>query len=345
LKLADANGDLAKALGGPATSAEDLAAGLRKLNDEGIDLAKALDLTDTQSVAAFSTFLEGADTLVELRDSISGVTEEFNQMSDTANDNVSTSLAGLQSATEELILKIGLGLAGPLKGLVDFMTKLVTGVGNSLKTIKNLFIVVTAALGSYKIVLLATTGIQKAFTASIKESTLCLKAHEVWLKLVKRGQDLWNNSIKANPIAAVISLVAGLTAGLVLLKKRMNETTAAQKALKEAQKTATEQYVEQRAVIEKNLLIARDENFSLEQRKKAIAELNELVPDYNASIDETTGKYMESKEALDKYLESIEKELILKANKDKLEELIQKREQLRREKVKADKDAEEERKN
>ena len=342
LKLADSNGDLAKALGGPATSAEELATGLRKLNDEGIDLAKALDLTDTQSVAAFSTFLDGADTLVDLRASISGVTEEFDKMSDTANDNVSTALAGLQSASEELILKIGLGLAGPLKGLVDFMTKLVTGVGNSLKAIKTFLVVVTTALVAYKTTVLASIGIQKAFTASIKESTIYLKAHEVWLKLVKIAQDLWNNSIKANPIAAVISLVAGLTAGLVMLKNRMDETTAAQKAMNEAQKTATERYAEKRAELEKNLLIARDETFSLEQRKNAIEELNKTVPGYNASIDETTEKYIESKEALDKYLESLEKEMILKANEEKLKELIAKREQLRWVKKKADRDAEKE---
>lgn len=342
LKLADSNGDLAKALGGPATSAEELAAGLRKLNDEGIDLAKALDLTDKQTVAAFSTFLDGAETLVGLRDSISGVTEEFDKMSETANDNVSTALAGLQSASEELILKIGLGLAGPLKGLVDFMTKLVTGVGNSLKAIKAFFVGVTAALGVYKISLLAASVAQNGFTATLKQSTIAIKLHETGVKLVKVAQDAWNASIKANPIAAVISLVAGLTAGIAMLVTRTKEVSAAQKAMNEAQKTATERYAEKRAAIEKNLLIARDETFSLEQRKNAIEELNKIVPGYNASIDETTGKYVESKEALDKYLESLEKEMIFKANEEKLKELIAKREQLRWVKKKADRDAEKE---
>lgn len=345
LKLADANGDLAKALGGPATSAEDLAAGLRKLNDEGIDLAKALDLTDTQSVAAFSTFLDGADSLVELRDSISGVTEEFNMMSDTANDNVSTSLAGLQSASEELILKIGLWLAGPMKKLVDFMTTLVTGIGNNLKALKAFFVAVTAALGAYKVSLMVASVAQNGFTASLKQSTIAVKLHDTWLKLVKLAQDAWNASIKANPIAAVISLVAGLTAGIVMLTNRTKEFSTAQKAMNEAQKTATEQYAEQRGTVEKNLLIARDEKFSLDQRRKAIEELNELIPGYNASIDETTGKYIESKKALDEYLKSLEKEMIFKANKDKLDELIKERERLRREKDKADKAAEEEKRN
>ena len=345
LNLADANGDLAKALGGPVNTAEDLAEGLKNLNEQGIDLAQALELTDKRSVAAFSTFLDNAGTLTDLRDSISDVTEEFDKMSETASDNVTSALAGLQSASEEFILKIGLGLAGPLKSFVDFLTWLVTGVGKALKAIKVFLVGITATLGAYKVTLLATTMAQKGFTATLKQSTIAMKAHEKWLKLVKIAQDLWNNSLKANPIAAVISLVAGLTAGIAMLITKTKEATAAQKAMKEAQATAAQQYSEQRAAIEKNLIIARDEKFSLEQRKEAIDELNKIIPGYNASIDETTGKYIESKEALDEYLKSLEKEMLFKANEEKLQELISERERLRWIKKKADKNAEEERRN
>lgn len=56
LNLADGSGKLALALGGPVDNLEDLVKGLKKLNSEGIDLNKALDLTDKRSVAAFNTF-------------------------------------------------------------------------------------------------------------------------------------------------------------------------------------------------------------------------------------------------------------------------------------------------
>lgn len=345
MNLADTNGDLAKALGRPITSADDLAHGLAELKEQGIDLKRVLDLTDKTSATAFSVLVENAGTLTDLRDSISDVTEEFDKMSETASDNVTSALAGLQSASEELILKIGLGLAGPLKSFVDFLTWLVTGVGKALKAIKVFLVGITATLGAYKVTLIATTVAQNGFTATLKQSTIAMKAHEKWLKLVKIAQDLWNNSLKANPIAAVISLVAGLTAGIAMLITKTKEATAAQKAMKEAQATATQQYSEQRAAIEKNLIIARDETFSLEQRKEAIDELNKIIPGYNASIDETTGKYIESKEALDEYLKSLEKEMLFKANEEKLQELISERERLRWIKKKADKNAEEERKN
>ena len=56
LNLCDANGELAKALGEPVNNAEGLARGLQKLNAEGVNLAKALELTDKRSVARSLSF-------------------------------------------------------------------------------------------------------------------------------------------------------------------------------------------------------------------------------------------------------------------------------------------------
>ena len=56
LNLANANGKLAQALGKPVTDIYELVDGLQKLNAEGIDLAKTLELTDKRSVAAFRSW-------------------------------------------------------------------------------------------------------------------------------------------------------------------------------------------------------------------------------------------------------------------------------------------------
>ena len=87
LNLADSNGKLARALGGPVTNMEELAAGLKKLQAEGIDLATALELTDKRSVAAFETFINNADTLTTLRQGVTGCTDAFNDMYKEMGDN------------------------------------------------------------------------------------------------------------------------------------------------------------------------------------------------------------------------------------------------------------------
>jgi len=107
LKLADANGDLAQELGRPIKSADDLAEGLQELVDKGIDLNKALELTDRRSVAAFGTFLQGADTLVDFRDSITDVNDELQAMADKRLDSVQGKLTLLSSAWDGFILSMG----------------------------------------------------------------------------------------------------------------------------------------------------------------------------------------------------------------------------------------------
>lgn len=125
LNLADTNGDLAKQLGRPIKSADDLAAGLQELQAKGIDLAEALELTDKRSVAAFSTFIENSDTLVGLRDSITDVNDELTDMADKRLDSVSGQLQILKSAWEEQILGLNgaTGASEKLKASISFLAE------------------------------------------------------------------------------------------------------------------------------------------------------------------------------------------------------------------------------
>ena len=63
LNLANSGGKLAEALGQPVTSLDELVPALNQLQQQGISLAEALDLTDKRSVSAFETFLHGADSI------------------------------------------------------------------------------------------------------------------------------------------------------------------------------------------------------------------------------------------------------------------------------------------
>lgn len=84
---------------------ENLIKGLKKLNSEGIDLNKALDLTDKRSVAAFNTFLNGTDTVLNLCDAVTGAEEGFNAMAEEMGDNVQGSLNTLSSTIEGVVLR------------------------------------------------------------------------------------------------------------------------------------------------------------------------------------------------------------------------------------------------
>ncbi len=366
LNLADANGDLAKALGGPVTNLDELVNGLNKLNAEGVDLAKALELTDKRSVAAFSTFLNGSDSILALRDSITDCTGDFQQMAATMADNAAGSFAGFQSAVEGLILKFfdfrealktlyewGTDIINWIGEIVDAFSPmgtmigwaattvgaLVSALGTLVGWITKLFTQtaagrmilngVVAALVAYKVATLLASNATKTFISNIANAIKAIIAKTAAVYSAAKADGaaavatrLWNAALMANPIILIISLLAMAVAAIMGYNSAMDDATEKTDAWTEASKEAAKQYGEQKGKIQALIMVAENENLSLERRKKAVAELNRIIPNYNAQIDATTGKYKASKQALDAYLISLEKEMRYKANESKMRELL-----------------------
>lgn len=135
LNLADANGKLAKALGQPIKSMDDMASAFAKLRDSGLDLASALELTDKRSVAAFESFLTQAESLTTLRASVTDVEKELYNMSETMTDNVAGSIKKMQSAWEGLMLTFS-NSTGVMKDVVDFLAKGISNIAFGLKSVQ-----------------------------------------------------------------------------------------------------------------------------------------------------------------------------------------------------------------
>lgn len=133
LNLADSSGNLAKALGKPVKDLPDLVNGLIKLRDSGVDLNTTLELTDKRSVAAFNAFLTAADKIIPLREQVTGVEEELQNMANTMSDNLSGSIKTLSSAWDEFMITLN-GSNGILRGAVDLVTDLVRELNNLVTT-------------------------------------------------------------------------------------------------------------------------------------------------------------------------------------------------------------------
>jgi len=106
LNLANANGELAKSLGGPVKTFPELMAGLQQLNEKGIDLATTLELTDKRSVAAFNSFLNGASTAVVLRGELEDTDGVLKEIADKRMNTVEGAVLSLKSAWERFILSL-----------------------------------------------------------------------------------------------------------------------------------------------------------------------------------------------------------------------------------------------
>lgn len=137
LNLADGSGKLAKALGGPVKTLPELVEGLKKLKEQGVDLNTTLELTDKRSVAAFNAFLTAADKIVPLREQITGVEGELNDMAETMGDNVKGAIAGLSSAWEAFMLSF-YNSKGVMKNVLDFFAKGIREVASQLRSYSQL---------------------------------------------------------------------------------------------------------------------------------------------------------------------------------------------------------------
>lgn len=124
LNLANANGKLAKSLGGSVNTFDDIINGLIELRKRGIDVAQALELTDKRSVAAFSAFISGAESARELRDSLKDVSGELERISAERLNTVEGSTKLLKSAWEGLTLAFQ-GSNGAIKETIDWLTRLI----------------------------------------------------------------------------------------------------------------------------------------------------------------------------------------------------------------------------
>lgn len=343
LKMVDPAGDLAKALGGPCKSAEDLAAGFKALQEKGVDLTTALELTDKRSVATFQTFLNQSGSLVELKESITGVNDQFNAMAETMGDNVAGAMAGLKSASEELMLRIADGTEGPLKALIKSLTTIVgwmqtgvTWIKENSRWIKTL----VAGLATLKISLMAANAVQKIWLALVKASgaeltglTLKQKLHAVSTGLMTAATNSATVSLKAlwaammaNPITAILTGITTLISTILVWKSTTEDMSKVEmKAAERAEAHAKKREDLEVAIeTEKKRLqelhaVAQDELADHDERIKAIAALNQAVPEYNGYIDETTGSLIANTQALKDNIREMEKRMRLAYFKDEYE--------------------------
>ena len=209
LKLAKSSGSLAKELGKPVRNLPELVAGLKKLEEKGVDLAGALELTDVRSVAAFKTFMDNTDTLVNLKDGITDVNDELKDMAAKQLDTVNGQLDLLNSKWQGMILGTSgsAGAVSKLKNAISFLT-------NNLETILNVIIKSVKYFVIFKATMLAVNLAMKVGKAVMIAYRITVVAMNRGIKSATSLLKIFNTTIKSNPIGLLIS---GLTTAIALL--------------------------------------------------------------------------------------------------------------------------------
>ena len=177
------------------------------------------------------------------------------------------------------------------------------------------------------------TGAEKDLNKEIKASIPLQQ--KLWNGIKNAPKAIWDFA-KANPILLAIVGAIGAIAGAMALIA--NATKKALKDIREMRETAAQlnhTYEDQTVRLNVLLNTAQDETQTLNERKKAVEELNKIVPNYNAQLDETTGKYTANATALQHYIDKLREKIELEAYEGKIKELLQARLDLEEKLIKA----------
>lgn len=297
-------------------------------------LADKLDDIKTAQNLASEAYSEGTSVLNEF---------------ETQNENVQAQLDKASKKFLDLSIELGQKLYPAARYCISAASLGVRALSTLVDFVKKywrILIVLTAAIVTYTAVSKAKLIAEKAQMAWLNIMILREKAHLVLvglktsalktmeivqmaltreIKLTTAAQMLWNKVLLANPITAVIAVVAGLTAAIVTLSKETSAAEQAQRDYNDAVTDANKQAAEEEASIMR-LASAIQSNTSAESdRKAALEELNgKLMSQHLGNITEEAVRTGQATRQIQSYIDMMKKKIVIDGLQKKLAESIAK---------------------
>ena len=173
----------------------------------------------------------------------------------------------------------------------------------------------TALMQTGRGVMLLYSAAKAALTGNIQRATAAMRA--------------FNMATKLSPLGLFVGVIGAATAAYMAFNREQKQALTGQKLHNDAIKEANVQTAVEVNHLQQLLAVAKDVQKPYEERRRAVAELNRLVPEYNGNLTVETAQTEEAKKALDKYVESLRaaaREKYLKAIVDQKAEALAKAE-------------------
>lgn len=263
------------------------------------------------------------------------------------NSTVQAGLDKAKKSLQDMRAELGEKLMPLASKMVNFTTlflktlyKLITFVANHATTISTL----TAMVIAYTVAVNAAAIATKAKAAAVIVANTIAKAYHGTVKALHAAHlllqlglaKLQGNWVRQSSlmldvkragsavamgwgvlIAAAIALATAIWKSI----KKMRELSEAEKTMTDIRKHGAEAVMEEKTKLELLHRAAQNEYLAMEERLKAVKKLNEIIPEYNGQLDETTGKYQANEKALTDYCNALVRKYELEGAKEKLQEI------------------------
>lgn len=297
-------------------------------------LADKLDDIKTAQDLASEAYSEGTSVLNEF---------------ETQNENVKAQLDKASKKFLDLSIELGQKLYPAARYCISAASLGVRALSTLVDFVKDywrILIVLTAAIVTYTAVSKAKLIAEKAQMAWLNIMILREKAHLVLvglktsalktmeivqmaltreIKLTTAAQMLWNKVLLANPITAVIAVVAGLTAAIVTLSKETSTAEQAQRDYNDAVTDANKQAAEEEASIMRLVSAIQSNTTAESDRKAALEDLNgKLMSQHLGNITEEAVRTGQATRQIQSYIDMMKKKIVIDGLQKKLAESIAK---------------------
>ena len=275
----------------------------------------------------------------------SSVINEFN----TQNENVQAQLDKAQKKFQDLAIVLGQKLYPAARYCISAANLGVRALSTLVDFVRDywkVLVVLTAAIVTYTTISKAKLIADKAQmlwlnimilrekahiflmglkTSALKTMAIVQMALTKEIKLTTAAQMLWNKVLLANPITAVIAVVAGLTAAIVTLSKETSTAEQAQLDFNDAISDANKQTAEEEAAIMRLVSAIQSNTNAESDRKAALEELNgKLMREHLGNITEEAVRTGQATRQIQSYIDMMKKKIVIDGLQKKLAESIAK---------------------
>lgn len=260
---------------------------------------------------------------------------KFYGMLEAQSQTINGALSNLEGAWNSMLNEMGEQTEGVFADAVSLATYCI----EHYETFLNILLSIASAYGTYKAALIGVWVIEQARNLATNIQLVMMFRKE--LGLLTAAQQAFNVTALKNPYVLLAAAIVGAVTALVTFTKQTDKTQeridAANKKLEEqaqeleklkekkdavteAERSAAQSVSDEINRIEILNNTIHDNTASLEDRRRAIVQMQGLVPEYHATLDDEGRLHRDNTTAIDEHIKALNRLAMARALQDKRQE-------------------------